>query len=213
MRLLFLSLGACILASGAARAQNGGDSGGMPTLPVGQVFKQFEFPVYQDGALKATVNAVEARGITLNRIETSDLRIQIYENGAVTTTVTSPDADLYLNQQIDEQTMRTKNTVQIERADMTATSQDCNFDLKHKKYLLRVNVKVILKNFDISLTPANGVAKPPASTNPAAHDRVPPTPAPVLSPPVQNSGTLLDSPGAYANTNSAPPPAPNSDTK
>jgi len=149
------------LILGAVCAQNPGDSGNAPQLPVGQTFKQFEFPIYQNGKLKATLDAVEARGITLNRAETTDLKIQIYDNGAVTTTITSPKADLYVN----DQKMRTKNTVQIERADMEATSQDCDFDLKAKKYLLRTNVKVTLKHFDLSLTPAPAGPIPPSNSD------------------------------------------------
>ncbi len=133
----------------------------MPQLPVGQTFKQFEFPVYEDGKLKSTLYASEAKGITLNRAETTDLKIEIYDNGAVTTTVTSPKADLYVN----EQKMRTKNTVLIERADMEATSQNYSriSDLKTKKYILRTNVRVLLKHFDLSIAPPNGAAPPPAS--------------------------------------------------
>jgi hypothetical protein len=148
-------------------------------LPVGQTFKQFEFPVYEDGKLKSTLFATEATGITLNRAEAKNVKIEIYDNGAVTTTITSPDADLY----VSEQKMRTKNTVQIERSDMEATSQDCDFDLKTKKYLLRTNVKVLLKHFDISSTPSNAAA-PPASA-----------------------------PDSNADTNSAPIPPSSPDTK
>jgi LPS export ABC transporter protein LptC len=207
MRPLLLSVATCTLVLGAAWAQNTGDGGSMPQLPVGQTFKQFEFPVYQEGKLKSTLDATEARGITLNRAETTDLKIQIYDNGAVTTTVTSPKADLYVN----EQKMRTKNTVRIERADMEATSQDCDFDLKNKKYVLRTNVKVILKHFDISATPANGAAAPPASTH--APTRVPPAPGPASPAPARGNESLLDSPGSYADTNSAPIPPSSSDTK
>ena len=52
-----------------------------PLVPVGQTFKQFEFPIYQEGKLKATLDATEARGITLNRAETTDLKIQVYDSG------------------------------------------------------------------------------------------------------------------------------------
>jgi LPS export ABC transporter protein LptC len=207
MRPLFLSLEACILVLGAAWAQNTGDSRNAPQLPVGQTFKQFEYPTFQDGKLKSTLYATEATGITLNRAETTDLKIQIYDNGAVTTTVTSPKADLY----VAEQKMRTKNTVHIERADTEATSQNCDFDLKTKKYLLRTNVKVILKHFDLSLTPANGAATPPASTHaPTGASRAP---APTSPRPAPSNKSLLDSPGSYADTNSAPIPPPSSGTK
>jgi len=191
MRPLLLSLGTCILFLGAVWAQNTGDGESGPQLPVGQTFKQFQFPIYQSGILKATLDATEATGITLNRAETTDLKIQIYDNGAVTTTITSPKADLY----VSEQKMRTKNTVQIERADMTATSQNCDFDLKTKKYVLRTNVKVILKHFDVSLTPANGAAPSPAT---------PPAPA---------NTSPASAPDASADTNSAPIPPSSSETK
>jgi lipopolysaccharide export system protein LptC len=186
MRPLLLSATACILLLGAVSAQNTGDSGSAPQLPVGQTFKEFEFPDYENGQLKATLYASQATGITLNRAEASDVKIQIYDNGAVTTTVTSPKADLYVNERI----MRTKNTVQIERADMEATSQDCDFDLKDKKYILRTNVKVLLKHFDISSTSANGSAPAPASAS-----------------------TSTNAPDSSADANSAPIPPSSPETK
>ena len=201
MRPLFLSLAASVLLLGSVWAQNANESENMPQLPIGQTFKQFEYPFYQDGKLKFTGSAVEAKGITLDRAQATDLKIDIYDvNGAVTTTITSPNADLYVKTQV----MRTKNTVQIERSDMVATSQDCNFDLKTKKYVMRTNVKVVLKHFDFSTTPANGAAKPAASPAPAS------SPAPPL--PARKSDSMLESPGSYSDTNSAPIP-PGTDTK
>ncbi len=202
MRPLYLSLALGMLILAAASAQNTGEGGNSPQLPVGQIFKQFEWPIYQDGKLKATIDATQAEGITLNRAETTNLKIDVYDNGAVTTTVTSPKADLY----VGEEKMRTKNTVQIERSDMTATSQDCDFDLKTKKYLLRTNVKVILKHFDVSMTPANGTPPSPASAGAA--------PQPPAPQPARNDESLLTSPGAYSDTNTSAPIAPSSpDTK
>jgi hypothetical protein len=174
MRPLFLSLGAGILAMGTASAQVAGDaSAGTPQLPVGQVFKQFAYPYYQEGVLQYTLSAVEARGITLNRAETTDLKIELYANGVKTTTITSPTADLYVN----ERKMRTKYTVLIERDDMEASSQECDFDVKLKKYLLRTHVKVTLKHFDISASTKPAAGAPP---HPAANTGA--TPAPVPAP-------------------------------
>ena len=85
------------------------------------------------------------RVFTVNRAETTDLKIDLYTNGKVTTTILSPKADLY----VAERVMRTKNTVQVERADLEATAQACDFDLINKKYILRQNVHVLLKNFDV----------------------------------------------------------------
>lgn len=187
MRPLVISLGVGALLLGAAGAQSTDTATGGPQLPVGQTFKQFEFPIYQEGVLKATLKAVQATGITLNRAETTDLVIDIYDRGTVTTTVTSPKADLY----VSEQKMRTKNTVQVDRADMLATSQDCDFDLKTKKYVLRKNVRVLLKHFDVSASP-KGTAAAPATASPR---------------PASSSDSMLDSPGSAASTHVAPGPA------
>ena len=163
MRPLLLSLVLVLPLLHAARAQDTEQGGNVPQLPVGQVFKKFEFPEYEAGKLKATFYATEARGVTLNRAETIDLRITIYNTNSKgdTTTITSPNADLY----VAEQKLRTKNTVEISNSDTTATAQECDFNLKTKKYLLRTNVKVVLKNFDLSppAPAAGGVAKPPAT--------------------------------------------------
>jgi hypothetical protein len=214
MRLLILILELCVLTPGAAWAQPAGEDNSAPQLPVGQVFKQFEFPAYQDGKLKYTLYATEAKGITLNRAETTDLKIDVYDNGAITTTITSPKADLLVN----EQKMRTKNTVQIEREDMTATSQTCDFDVKSKKFVMRTNVKVVLKHFDFSVGPDGPAPKPASEPGKAASDAAPvpsaaPAPdVPVTPPPAHSPDSLLTSPGSYGDTNSAPisPSSPDS---
>jgi hypothetical protein len=202
------------LLAGATEAQTSGDSGNMPQLPVGQSFKQFEFPVYADGKIKYTLFAIEAKGITLNRAETTELKIDVFdEQGQKTTTITSPKADLY----VAEQKMRTKNTVCIERADMEATSQNCDFDVKNKRFLMRTNVKVLLKHFDVGKGLGNTNA--PAATSPGGEASSAAT-APAgtatddtsASRPIAPSHpdeSILPSPGAYSSdTNAAPiPPA------
>jgi hypothetical protein len=213
MRPHTLSAGlvACLLLAGVALAQNAGDGNrNAPTLPVGQTFKQFEFPVYQDGQLKYTLYATEATGITLNRAETTDLKIEVYDNGEKTTTITSPKADLY----VAEQKMRTKNTVLIERADMEATSQDCDFNVKAKQFLLRTHVKVLLKHFDVgagSGGPATPAAPAPPATDVTSLPDNTPTTQPPAAPPTDQS--ILPSPGAYSDTNAAPLPSPGSMNK
>jgi len=205
----------CVVLMGAALAQSSSDNSTAPQLPVGQVFKQFEFPAYQDGKLKYTLYATEAKGITLNRAETTDLKIDVYDNGAVTTTITSPKADLLVN----EQKMRTKNTVQIERADMSATSQTCDFDVKAKRFVMRTNVKVVLKHFDLSEGSSGSATKTAPDASKDATDVAPtPSPAPLPAPPItpptpRTNDSLLTSPGSYADTNSAPLPPTNHDTK
>jgi hypothetical protein len=193
------------LLAGSALAQN---SGGNQSLPVGQTFKQFTFPVYgTDGQLQYSFFAVTATGITLNRAEADDLRIEVYENGQKTTTITSPKADLY----VAERKMRTKNTVRIERADMEATSQECDFTTVTKKYMLRTNVKVLLKHFDVGGN-SSGTAKAAASPTAPAGERTANQPAPVTPSPTPTDESILPSPGAYSDTNAAPLP-PDSTTR
>jgi hypothetical protein len=216
MRPFLLSVVTGALLVGATEAQTSSDSGNMPQLPVGQSFKQFEFPVYADGKIKYTLFAIEAKGITLNRAETTELKIDVFDDkGAKTTTITSPKADLY----VAEQKMRTKNTVCIERADMEATSQDCDFDVKNKKFLMRTNVKVLLKHFDVGkgLTGTNApAATPPGAPSPSATGTAPSVGsatedagASAPLPPTHPDESILPSPGAYSSetdTNAAPIP-------
>ena len=158
MRLLTLSLaGALVIALAAARAQSSASSSSpssssdVTQLPVGQVYKDFAYPYWENGQLKFTMSATEATGITINRAETSNLKIDLYTDGKVTTTITSPDADIY----VADRKMRTHHTVKIDRADLTATAQFCDFDLAEKQYTLRDHVKVTLLHFDMkAATPA-----------------------------------------------------------
>lgn len=206
MRPLLLSLAACILTLGVVWAQNTAEGGNAPQLPVGQIFKQFTFPIWQEGQLKATLFAVEAKGMTLNRAETTDLKIQVYDNGAVTTTITSPKADLFVN----EEKMRTKSTVEIDRADMNAKSQECDFNLKTKKYVLRSSVKVLLKHFSF------GGADKTTSASSSAHMGIAPAPSPAPSPaprPANADQSLLGTPGSYSDPSSSSTTPSSPDTK
>jgi hypothetical protein len=189
MRLLILSIAGGLVLAGVAWAQSSGNNSGVSQLPVGQVYKDFQFPYYENGVLKFTMTADEAKGITINRAETTDLKIDIYEDGKVTTTITSPKADLY----VADRKMRTHNTVLISRADLDATAQFCDFDLADKQYTLRNNVKVTLKNFDAGKSmpkPADATSGPP-----------PLQPAPVPAESAEKDEMLLNSPGAFSSTN------------
>jgi hypothetical protein len=104
--------------------------------------------------------------------------------------------------------MRTKNTVLIERQDMEATSQDCDFNVKAKQFLLRTHVKVLLKHFEVGAG-TGGTATPAAPAPPTADvtslpDNTPGPPPPAPSPGDQS---ILPSPGAYSDTNAAPLPS------
>jgi hypothetical protein len=209
MRPLILSIAVGLALTGSVEAQqSGGSSSGVSQLPVGQVYKDFQFPYYENGLLKFTLTATEAKGITVSRAETTDLRIDLYDNGRVTTTITSPKADLY----VADRKMRTHSTVRIERADLTATAQLCDFDLAGKQYTLRSNVRVTLKNFDTGKTvPTPGAAAPAPAPAGQAISTAPPapvTPAETIpgQSPSQKIDSLLESPGMFSSTNAPSPP-------
>jgi hypothetical protein len=202
MRLLTLSLaGVLVVAFAAARAQSSASSSPPPSssdvtqLPVGQVYKDFAYPYWENGQLKFTMSATEATGITINRAECSNLKIDLYTDGKVTTTITSPDADIY----VADRKMRTHHTVKIDRADLVATSQFCDFDMADKQYTLRDHVKVTLLHFDMkAATPgqtANGPMGVPLPASPTSRAPLPAT----------GADSLLESPGSYSTgTNNAP---------
>ncbi len=204
MRPFLLSLSLCALALTATWADAPGGPN-LPQIPFGQVYKDFQFPLYQNGQLSATFSAVSATGVTINRAETIDLKIDLYTNAKVTTTITSPKADLY----VADRVMRTKNTVQIERADLEATAQTCDFDLVTKKYLLRQNVKVLLKHFDIGAESKDANSVLPRTTAAPATLAMPvPLPEPDESPlpvPRRPGESTIDIPGASDATNATVP--------
>jgi hypothetical protein len=184
-----------------AWAQTTPGGANVPQIPYGQSYKNFEFPFYEGGVLKWILSATQATGVSLNRAETTDMKIEVYDAGKVTTTITSPKADLYAS----EHRMRTKNTVRIERADMEATSQRCDFDLLSKQYNLHDNVRVVLKNFDA--TAGLGSSAKRADTSPVPRPAQPRVFLPMPGA-VHPNDSLLDSPGAYSSSNNSGPSAP-----
>jgi hypothetical protein len=197
-----------MIAPGQTPAANSG--GSIPQIPVGQVYKDFEFPRYENGQLAYTLSAVSATGLTINRAQTTDLKIQIFTQGKVTTTITSPNADLY----VGERTMRTKNTVKIDRADLTATAQSCDFDLMTKKYLLRQNVHVILKHFDTGAgqkktAPATAAQPSFPSAEMAVPAPAPDADTPVADPRGARNDNPIDIPGASSVPTNNGPITPN----
>src|SRR6202012_6185729 len=97
--------------------------------------------------------------------------------------------------------MRTKNTVRIERADMEATSQECDFDVKAKNFFLRTNVKVLLKHFDVGAGSPGTPKKTPAAPGPLP-GITPASPAHARGTPMPTDDSILPSPGSYSDTNS-----------
>jgi hypothetical protein len=183
---------------------------GVSQLPVGQVYKQFQFPYYQAGQLKFVLTAADATGVTISHADTHDLKIDIYSEGKVTTTITSPDADLY----VADRKMRTNHTVRVVRPDLIAISQFCDFDLVSKQYFMRNNVKVTLLHFDAGKSISKDAAAAPTPLSMAVVPKAPPAapvsiPRPFVPPPPSvppGEGDLIDSPGAYSTTPTTPLP-------
>lgn len=205
MRPLIFSVMASLALANAGGAGSApppsGNSGGVSQLPVGQVYREFQFPYYENGQLRFILTAAQATGVTINRAETTDLKIDLYENGKITTTITSPKADLF----VADRTMRTHNTVKIDRADLTATAQFCDFDLVSKQYTLRNNVKVLLKNFEAKNKSKPAAPRTAASATAPDISSTPPMPAAVPAGSASDKiDALLESPGMYSSTNSAP---------
>jgi hypothetical protein len=204
MRLLILSVAGwlvagLVMAGAAGQAQPGGSD--MTQLPVGQTYKdpQYQYWDTETGQLKFTLTAREATGITVNRAGTTDMKIQLYTAGKVTTTITSPNADLY----VADRKMRTHHTVKIKRDDMEATAQFCDFDLAAKQYTLRDHVKVTLLHFDMNASTGGRKSGAMGAPAPAAGSTVP-VAAPAAAPTTGKGDSLLESPGSFSSTNNAP---------
>lgn len=204
------SLAICLLAldiAGAEPVRQGPgdpDNSSIPQIPFGQTYKNFQFPLYDGMILKAKLSAEAATGTTLNRADTTNLKIELYTNDKVTTTITTPRGDLYPA----ERRLRTKTGVHVVQNDLDATSDVADFDLIGRKYFLQNHVKVTLIHFDTSpKSTAPGVH--PAKLAPNSAATAPPGAVPILSPALPADNSLPDMPGAYSNTNAAPTnPAP-----
>lgn len=158
-RTLILSVSALLAGVAVSSAQQPKpEPAKSPTsnMTQGQVTKGFTLPQYTDGKLTAMINGGEARVISVNRTEITDLRVDLYEDGKVATTITSPKSD-YWNA---DNKMRTRFGVEIKRPDMIVTSQTMEWEIKEQRGVLRNNVKVVLLTLDL--------AKPAESPSPAA---------------------------------------------
>src|SRR5262249_41433183 len=93
----------------AARAQTQ-PAGSMSAVGVGEVTRDFSFPqINEKGKVEAMLTGKEARTITANRTQISDMKIEVYDGDTVTTTITSPKCDLWNM----DKTLRTRSGVVI----------------------------------------------------------------------------------------------------
>ncbi len=210
-----------LVSTAWAQTPSADDRHNSAPLAVGQTFENVTYPSYvsaTNNTLANTFHAERATGITPNRARAQNVTIDVYEvihdTNTVTTVITSPDADIMLNDRI----MRTTNSVCVKRDQMIATAQRADFDLSTKHYTLRRDVKITLLNFDIgkaaspstnntpSPAPAPSDTSAPAPPAPASPDQPIPT-LPAL--PQMNADQLPPlifdkTPGAASQTNSPP---------
>ncbi len=163
-----------------------------PPIPVGQTNKDLMLPSYNSNRELANVfHAREAIGITPKRAHCFEVKVDLYEivkgTNSITTVVTTPEADVILGDRI----MRTTNSVRVEREELIATATNADFNLETKKYVMRANVQILLKHFDI------GKAASTSNTNsaPTTPETPPPTPAPI---PPELQQMISHDPGATA---------------
>lgn len=161
---------ACLLAAlTLAPAQQPPTPAKNPTanMSQGQVTKGFTLPQYQDGKQTAMISGDEARVISVNRTEITGLKVDLYEDGKVTTTITSPKSD-YWNA---DNKMRTRYGVEIKRPDMTVSAQTMEWEIKEQRGVLRQNVKVVINTLDLSApatSPNPNATAPLNSSSPGA---------------------------------------------
>ncbi len=195
MKRLFYSVTIAFLFSAKIFAQSQGAS----AEPVGQVIKGFTMPQLDpQGNLTCNIIGDEARVVSVNRTQIVNMRIDLYDGPDISTTITSPQCDLWKG--IDK--LRTRSTVKINRPSMVITAQTMDWNYVEKRGVLRENVKVVLTNFNLGKpqTPAGATAANAPSRTTASN-----SPAPAIVTPVTSStATLPDMPTSSAEPSSVP---------
>ncbi|MGD9895462.1 MAG: hypothetical protein AB7T14_00065 [Candidatus Methylacidiphilaceae bacterium] len=148
----------CSLALVAAPWMARADSA---SIPLGSVVKEFRLPQRNaEGALEGMVTGREARAISVNRTEILDMKIELYDQGKVGTTILSPRCDLWKL----EDRLSTHSGAVVERPDLRLTSQIMDWEVGGHRGVFRQNVRVVL--FHLPLGKPSGqqsAEKPPPS--------------------------------------------------
>ncbi|KIE58379.1 hypothetical protein A946_07800 [Methylacidiphilum kamchatkense Kam1] len=112
-----------------------------PSLPLGAVIKNFILPQRNaEGKLQATIHGEEAVAVSVNRIEIRKMKIELFDNDRVTTTILSPRCDFW---KLDNR-LSTKNGAEIERKDLKLTSNIMDWEIDNRKGIFRENVRMVL---------------------------------------------------------------------
>ncbi len=111
------------------------------SIPLGSVVKEFRLPQRNaQGELDGIITGREARAISVNRTEILDMKIELYDQGKIGTTILSPRCDLWKL----EDRLSTQSGAVIERPDLRLTSRIMDWEVGAHRGVFRQNVRVVL---------------------------------------------------------------------
>lgn len=111
---------------------------------VGSIIRGFDFPSRdpKTGKMDFRITGDKAIVMTPNRIEVHKLKIEIFNNDKVGTTLQSPVSDYWRL----ESRLTSSTGVEILWPGVTATAKQMEWDLPKSKGMLRGNVVVVIEN-------------------------------------------------------------------
>lgn len=140
----FLLLALCWAVILAFSERSAADSA---SIPLGSVVKEFRLPQRNSqGQLDGIITGREARAISVNRTEILDMKIDLYDQGKVSTTILSPRCDLWKL----EGRLSTQSGAVIERPDLRLTSQIMDWEVGGHRGVFRQNVRVVLYHLPLA---------------------------------------------------------------
>jgi hypothetical protein len=171
---LLLGVAGFVLAAAAPLRAETAVSG----MPLGSIIKGFDRPQRNaTGDLEAMLHGDQATVVSLNRIQITGLRIDLYEKEKVATTITSPLCDFWNL----ENRLSSHDGVLLVRPEARISADAIDWDFKTQVALLRKNVKVVLPKFTVG-SMASTAASAPSAPVPAAAPEPTPTPTPMPEP-------------------------------
>jgi hypothetical protein len=87
--------------------------------------------------------------MTQNRTEVTNIKVELFDEGKVTTVMTSPLCDLWRT----EGRVTTKSGIILKRDNLEMQSESADWLYKEKKGVLKGNVKVVVSNFEFGAKP------------------------------------------------------------
>ncbi|VVM07886.1 hypothetical protein [Methylacidimicrobium tartarophylax] len=142
--LLLFAVALCSWMVASAPATARADSA---SIPLGSVVKEFRLPQRNtQGALDGMITGREAHAISVNRTEILDMKIELYDQGKISTTILSPRCDLWKL----EDRLSTQSGAVVERPDLRLTSQIMDWEVREHRGVFRQNVRVVLYHLPLA---------------------------------------------------------------